>query len=297
MVTIDALRPGSWQHDGSLRLRQSELYALTSALVVGPTALWLVDPGFLPGEVRALRQAVDRLLGRLRPRARYLLLTHADFDHILGVHSFPDFEVVASEAASPRLASCMTRARLIDGGLLLDRGEGTYRIFPIARPVAESTRLAGASLEPVSGHTRDGLVALLVGHDGKRLLVAGDYLSALEGPHISDWHGVAHTYATLARLLAEADWLMVGHGPPAQRPEARQRLAADVRYLAGLLGQRADQRPKPLVLTAEAPPGFSTADADRYHRDNVRLLFRTVDPVEARALSAALGEVLAEVEC
>ena len=290
---MGAQAQAGWQHDGSFYWRQSEVYALTSALVVGRRALWLVDPGYLPGDVADLRRMVDRLCRRQRPRARYLLLTHADFDHILGVHAFPEFKVVAAQAARRRLERGLRRGRLIDAGLLIDRPASAYQVFPIAEPVAGRTSaLPGAILEPISSHTRDGLLGLLTGCDGRRILVGGDHLSALEGPHLTDWPGTLPSFEALAGLLAQADWLMVGHGPPARQAEARRRLRDDLSYLLGLLRLRAEGASETQALARPAPPGPSLEESRRYHRDNVHRLYRSVEPAAASVLARRLATLL-----
>lgn len=281
-----------WQHLGSVHLRHSEVYALVSAVVVSRKALWVVDPGFLPAEVDEIRHEVDRLIARLRPRSLYLLLTHADFDHIVGVHAFSDFQVVASPAASRRLPGRLARARAVDGELLLQRPEQAYQPFPIAHLVSESgAPISGATFYPAAGHTTDGLLARLEGGDGQRLLVAGDYLSALEGPHIACWSGITPTFETFAQLLGSVDRLVVGHGPAADQMDAWRRLAADAGYLAALLRRRADGCSQDQVLSGPPPPGPSAAEALRYHRDNVRTLFRTISQHSAQGLAERMASV------
>ncbi len=290
---MDTQAAAGWQHDGSFYWRQSEVYALTSALVVGRRALWLVDPGFLPREVADLRRLVDRLAARQRPRARYLLLSHADFDHILGVHAFPDFKVVAAQAARRRLERSLRRGRRIDGSLLIDRPASAYQAFPIGEAVARRTAaLPDAILAPISSHTRDGLLGLLTGYDGRRILVVGDHLSALEGPHLTDWPGTLPSFEALAGLLAQADWLMVGHGPPARRAEARQRLRDDLSYLLGLLRRRAGGASETQALALPAPPGPSPEESHRYHGDNVHRLYQSVEPAAASGLANRLEALL-----
>jgi glyoxylase-like metal-dependent hydrolase (beta-lactamase superfamily II) len=72
-----------------------------------------------------------------------------------------------------------------------------------------------------------------------KVLVAGDYLSPLELPWLSE-HGSRSAYlATLGRLkpyVEQAEWVVPGHGPPVDRTRALALMREDVAYLQGLPG-------------------------------------------------------------
>ncbi len=88
------------------------------------------------------------------------------------------------------------------------------------------------------------------------VLVAGDYLSAIEIPMLNDGGDIDEYLATLERLrplLAGAEHIVPGHGPILDAARAETLLEEDLAYLAALAARRAD---------AELPEGRrSRADA------------------------------------
>ena len=89
---------------------------------------------------------------------------------------------------------------------------------------------------PAEGHTGDGAAYWLT---WAQVLVCGDYVSPVEIPMISaDGDGSLPAYrATLARLsgfIAQAEWVVPGHGAPLARARAEEVLREDDAYLAAL---------------------------------------------------------------
>jgi glyoxylase-like metal-dependent hydrolase (beta-lactamase superfamily II) len=115
-------------------------------------------------------------------------------------------------------------------------------------------------LHAAEGHTADG-TAIFARAMG--VLVAGDYLSDLEIPMISEGGSLAEYRATLARLspLAEAaDVVVPGHGSPHDRDAALRLLDEDADYLDAL--ERGAERPK-------LPAGRDTKAQRRIHGENL----------------------------
>ena len=70
---------------------QTPLWQTNSLLAVANGEALLCDPALTPAELDAICAEVRRRAGE----ARYLLVTHADYDHVCGIPSLPEAEVVA----------------------------------------------------------------------------------------------------------------------------------------------------------------------------------------------------------
>src|SRR5699024_11820639 len=73
---------------------QSELYATTSTVIESEEAITVVDPNLLPSEVAKITQFVNE---RIQNKQLYLILTHSDFDHIIGAGAFPEAKIIATK--------------------------------------------------------------------------------------------------------------------------------------------------------------------------------------------------------
>jgi glyoxylase-like metal-dependent hydrolase (beta-lactamase superfamily II) len=102
-----------------------------------------------------------------------------------------------------------------------------------ALPVPGHVGIGGHELElhPADGHTADGMALWA---PWARVLVCGDYLSPVEIPMLSATGSRDAYLATLERLrplVAQAEWVVPGHGSPIERARAAAILDEDVRYL------------------------------------------------------------------
>src|SRR6476659_8427213 len=146
----------------------------------------LVDPAFFPSDL----DRIAAFLEDVRAEAGWILLTHSDWDHLVGVSRWPGARIVASSEFPARAAREETRnaqslAR-VDQKLYVERAE------PLALPLP-STLVGSPSdlvwdgapvhLIPAGGHTPDGLMMLL---RRERILFAGDHLSDREIPFVGD---------------------------------------------------------------------------------------------------------------
>src|SRR5208282_1798012 len=89
-------------------------------------------------------------------------------------------------------------------------------------------------LHETGGHSADGM-AIVIGWAG--VLVAGDYLSAIEIPTVHAGGGIDSYLATLERLrelVAGAEHVVPGHGPRRDGAQALELLEQDVAYLEEL---------------------------------------------------------------
>jgi hydroxyacylglutathione hydrolase len=266
---------------GGIRVRQSRVFWMNSALLLDRGHAVLVDPGVLPSELDDLAAAVREVA----PRAITLLFTHSHWDHVLGRPWWPD----AATAGHARLAAELRR----DAGAILAEasaqaarsGEPWSRGFQPFEPdlVVEGERALALgpwqlALRGAPGHC-DSQITVHLPDCG--LLIAGDLLSDREIPWL-DREPAAYR-ATLRTLLALAEGggirtLVPGHGAIADGPEAIERLHRDLGYLEALETAVRDARHAGLPLEGTQArlaaldyPGKGAAyPMDDVHRENVR---------------------------
>jgi len=234
------------------------------ALRAGDEAM-LVDSPYFPDELEALPGVLAG--AGFEPDA--LLATHADFDHLLGRLAFPGLALGLGEPSVERLhrepGAAQRELRRHDEQWYVARPAPLALGQVQTLPVPGSIELGpeGLELHPADGHTADGL-AVMARWCG--VLCAGDYLSGVEIPMISEGGSLRDYRATLARLapLVEAAETMVpGHGTPHTRDGALRILDEDVDYLDAL--ERGDERPT-------LPKDRDTREQRRIHESNLRRL-------------------------
>lgn len=226
---------------------------------------FVIDSPVLPEEL----QALPGLLGQARfPPPSGLLVTHGDWDHLLGRLAFAELALGCAESTARRLAERPGEAqralRAFDDELAIERPAPLSLGAPQALPVPGRLTIADRELElhPTAGHTEDGM-ALLVGWAG--VLVAGDYLSPIEIPTVQAGGEIESYLLTLGRLrglLERAEQLVPGHGPTTDRARALELLEEDAAYLRAL-GEGGD---------AKLPAGRDRAAQRRLHAANLRAL-------------------------
>ena len=232
----------------------------------GEAEVFVVDSPVLPEELDSL----PGLLGQAGfPEPSGLLATHGDWDHLLGRLAFPGLALGCAESTVDRLSESPGEAqrelRDFDEELYLERPRPLALGSLQGLPVPGRLDIADRELElhPTSGHTPDGM-AVLIGWAG--VLVAGDYLSAVEIPTLQTG-GTAEAYLeTLERLrglLERSEHVVPGHGPLLDQERARSVLDEDVAYLRHLLERGAE---------APLPDGRRGAHQRRLHAQNVAAL-------------------------
>lgn len=224
---------------------------------------FVIDSPVLPDELDAL----PTLLAQARfPAPSGLLVTHADWDHMLARLPFPEVALGCAESTALRLQSSPGEAqralRDFDEQLMIERSRPLALGAVQALPVPGRCEVGERELElhPADGHTPDGM-AVVIGWAG--VLVAGDYLSPLELPTLGDGGGIETYMATLERLrplVAAAEHVVPGHGPVLSVRRALDILDQDTRYLSEL-ASGGDE--------ATLPEGRRGAQQRRLHRDNV----------------------------
>ena len=237
-------------NDAALVLTSALWQVNAVALQLADGATVLVDSLVLPGELEELPGVLKE--AGLEPEA--LVVTHAHFDHVLGRAAYPGL---------PLLAGADTAALLRDdaGGVLRELEESDAELYLDRRvlPRLDGAQDAGGlALERVdaAGHAAEGSAYF---DPSLGVLLAGDYLIEIEIPLVSAAGSPEAYLATLDRLaplVARAEVVVPGHGPPLSRERALELLELDRRYVSDL---------------ASGPVrGSGDRRQRRIHEDNVR---------------------------
>lgn len=237
---------------------QSALYQTNTVLLDRRGYAVLVDPNWLPGEIAYIKAAWQKQCG---DKPLYVVLTHSDFDHIIGVGAFPEAQFVASQA----LAERADQAAEIEEIQTFDDRHYIQRDYPIVYPridlmvgdAQSHFKLADDAWEawPAPGHHQD---AIILWDTTRRLLIAGDYLSDIEFPFV--YHSFSAYHRTLDRLEAiirerQPQLLLPGHGTPTTDPgEMLQRVDESRQYLNDIKTAQEQQTEFPLEKWLSAYP-------------------------------------------
>ncbi len=203
-----------------------------------PAESFVIDSPVLPDELSSLAP----LVGQARfPEPSGLLATHGDWDHLLGRLAFPGLALGCAQSTAERLASAPGQAqrelRSFDEELMIERERPLSLGAVQALPVPGRCEIGGRELElhTAQGHTGDGM-AVMIGWAG--VLIAGDYLSAVELPSLGEGGSAPEYLATLDRLrplVGRAEHVVPGHGPVLERARALEVLEEDAAYLGALI--------------------------------------------------------------
>ncbi|WP_429844034.1 MBL fold metallo-hydrolase [Brevibacillus sp. FIR094] len=213
----------------SYKLFTSCLWQTTSAVVSTEQRLYLFDPAYFPHEIETI---ADYVQSERNGRELILVLTHGDWDHVVGVGKFPDATVIAQKEilTAGRIEKKLNKAKRFDGSYYVVR---SYEVgMPtFAKLVEDAQDWQEVSFLPVPGHTPDQMATLF---REQKLLVVGDMLSNLEFPFIDDSSAYLDSLEKIERLVlqGEVDEVIPGHGVPAKgREEILHRIERDRQYL------------------------------------------------------------------
>lgn len=220
----------------------------------GPVEAFVIDSPVFPQELELL----PTLLQQARFPFTGLLVTHGDWDHLLGRLAFPGAPVGCAETTAARLraepGAAARELREFDDEHYVERAAPLQLGDVQALPVPGHLGVGGeeAELHPTEGHVVDGM-AIWAPWTG--VLVCGDFLSPCELPMLGEGAGGVAAYrATLARLgplVERASHVVPGHGAVLDPARATAILREDDAYLAGLAERGADA-PLPLARRGAA---------------------------------------------
>ena len=222
----------------------------------------VIDSPVLPDELDAL----PAVLEQARFGCSGLLVTHADWDHLLGPQAFPGAALGCAETTAARLraepGAAQRELRAFDERFYLARAR------PLSLPGAQALPVPGycsvgeheLELHPADGHTADGTAYWA---PWARVLVCGDYLSPVEIPMLSSGGSLAGYRATLRRLeplVEQAETVVPGHGGALDGVRAAAILREDLAYLDALASEGA---------AASLPLARRSGEQKRMHAENV----------------------------
>jgi glyoxylase-like metal-dependent hydrolase (beta-lactamase superfamily II) len=241
----------------------SDAWQTTSTALRSGEEGFLIDSPVFPEELRALPDVLEQ--------AEYpvsgLLTTHGDWDHLLGRLAYPGTALGAAESTAARIGSelgdAQRRLRAFDEEhYVTDRPPlalGALQALPTPGRV-EIGSDRELEMHPAEGHTADGAAYWL---PWAKVLICGDYVSPVEIPMLSPTGSLdayRHTLARLRGLIAQAEWVIPGHGAPLSAQRAQEMLGEDDAYLDQLSRDPASAAP---------PASRSTAAQRRIHAANV----------------------------
>jgi glyoxylase-like metal-dependent hydrolase (beta-lactamase superfamily II) len=254
---------------------QSALFQTTSTVISLDEHIVIVDPNWLPHEVRDIQDYVQSIRG---DKELYLLFTHGDFDHIIGYRAFPDAKTIGSTGLQnhPKKDHKLHLIHDFDATYYLTRD------YPIEFPeldivISEDHQqltLGSATLHfyLAPGHSADGLFTIV---DSIGLFVAGDYLSDFELRFIYD---SAKSYnQTIRKALQIIDdhgiqLLVPGHGQTTDsQVEMKRRAHLALEHLERLT-QAVIANDEALIASMEKEHAFFSPTTQESHKENVRII-------------------------
>jgi hydroxyacylglutathione hydrolase len=241
----------------------SVLWQTTTLELVRDGIRLLVDPGIAPWEIE--EAAGDG--------AAHILVTHADWDHVMGIGILADARVWASDGSAGRIASGDARASVEQE----TQPYGVpYRALELLRvdeivPTDGSEYAIGpwrAHSHPAPGHVPDGIATWL---PDEGLLIVGDYLSKQEIPFIYDsaW-AYRDTLDRLAELIRghRPGHVVIGHGSPLSPDDALAVTEEDRAYIQAVI-ELAESGGDPSRAADVAYPDRGGSEDATAHRENV----------------------------
>jgi glyoxylase-like metal-dependent hydrolase (beta-lactamase superfamily II) len=214
----------------------SEVWQTTCTAVRSGGEAFVIDSPVYPDELELLPTLMQQ--AQFIPKG--LLVTHGDWDHLLGRLAFPGAALGCAETTAARLTAepgaAQRELRAFDDEHYVERTSplSLGQVQPLPVPGHLEVGDAELELHPTEGHTADGMAIWI---PWAQVLVAGDYLSPVEIPMLSSTGSRDAYVATLRRLeplVAQAAHVVPGHGAVMEGARAAAILREDVAYLEAL---------------------------------------------------------------
>jgi hydroxyacylglutathione hydrolase len=262
--------------DNHVTVFKSALYQVNSVVVHTEDMVLIVDPAYLPEEIKEIRDYAESLANN---KPIYVLFTHSDFDHIPGYGAFPNASFIASVMFThhPNPAQEVTIINTEDDKLYLKRPYPIkYPSINIVISVDEQKLTIGATeltFYQAPGHNRDGIFTVI---EPLGILIAGDYLSDIEFPFV--YHGFQDYIHTLNKVEPiyqnhSIRMMIPGHGTICDNlNEVIKRKNESEQYLAIIMKERNDSN-KTSINSILALFGYSFPTfMEKMHSSNLNLL-------------------------
>jgi glyoxylase-like metal-dependent hydrolase (beta-lactamase superfamily II) len=210
----------------------STLYQTTTLELRRGNDRLLVDPGISPWEI-------DEVVSSSQGPVTQVLVTHADWDHVMALGVLPEAQVTASARAAERIRSGEARASIekesVEAYVPYVALDGLHCEQEVEPPAEVTLGPWAAVCRAGRGHTDDGLITWF---PDERLLVVGDYLSELEIPFayssVTDYRTTLHTLIGVIER-ERPQFVVVGHGRPHSAERALQIADEDLDYIDAVL--------------------------------------------------------------
>ncbi|RKD73583.1 glyoxylase-like metal-dependent hydrolase (beta-lactamase superfamily II) [Sinobaca qinghaiensis] len=266
--------------DQNITVFQSALFQTTSTVAVTEEAVIIVDPTWLPEEIREIQNHVALVS---KGRKQYLVFTHSDYDHILGYHAFPEAVTIASRAfvSNSRKEETVEEIKQFDDNYYIVRPYGIeYPYIDIIIDNDEQMIETGShtlTFYLAPGHNVDGMF-ILIDHLG--VLITGDYLSDVEFPFIYQNSEAYERSLQKVKSLYEKqkiNFLIPGHGSVTSSPaEIKDRLDDSLWYIEQLRKTMEEDGEYHVLEAFVDGYGFSTF-MKKMHHENIELVKREKD--------------------
>jgi glyoxylase-like metal-dependent hydrolase (beta-lactamase superfamily II) len=177
----------------------SEVWQTTCTAVRNGGEAFVIDSPVYPDELELLPTLMQQ--AQFIPKG--LLVTHGDWDHLLGRLAFPGAALGCAETTAARLTAepgaAQRELRAFDDEHYVERKSplSLGQVQPLPVPGHLEVGDAELELHPTEGHTADGMAVWI---PWAQVLVAGDYLSPVEIPMLSETGSRDAYVATLRRL-------------------------------------------------------------------------------------------------